>query len=106
MLPPEPRDPAVSTTLLNSWYFQAPNFLLAVLMYTLLGRVLLGLFVDPDSKNYIWRFFCRLTDPVVHAIGWVTPRAAAPVVVWLFGVVWLFWLRVLLLYIFLLIAAG
>ena len=31
----------------------------------------------------------------------MTPKAAAPVVVWLFGVVWLFWLRVLLLYVFL-----
>ena len=28
----------------------------------------------------------------------MTPKAAAPVVVWLFGFVWLFWLRVLLLY--------
>ena len=28
----------------------------------------------------------------------MTPKAAAPVVVWLFGVVWLFWLRVGLLY--------
>ena len=31
----------------------------------------------------------------------MTPKAAAPVVVWLFGVVWLFWLRVALLYAFL-----
>ena len=63
-------------------------------MYTLLGRALLGLYVDPDSPNYIWRFFCRITDPVVAAVALVTPKAAAPVVVWLFGVVWLFWLRV------------
>ena len=34
-------------------------------MYTLLGRALLGLIVEPDSPNYIWRFFCRITDPVV-----------------------------------------
>jgi len=32
-----------------------------------------------------------------------TPKAAAPVVVWLFGVVWLFWLRVGLLNAFLLL---
>lgn len=95
---------SATNTLLNSWYFQAPNFALAVLMYTLLGRVLLGLFVDPASKNYIWRFFCRLTEPAVQVVAWMTPKAAAPVVVWLFGVVWLFWLRVLLLYVFLLIA--
>jgi hypothetical protein len=79
------------------WSFHLPNFVLAVLMYTLLGRALLGLIVQPDSANYIWRFFCRITDPIVALFGYVTPKAAAPVVLWLFGVVWLFWLRVLVL---------
>ena len=76
------------------WYFHLPNFVLAALMYTLLGRAMLGLFVDANSPNYIWRFFCRFTDPVVAAVAMVTPKAAAPVVLWLFGFVWLFWLRV------------
>ncbi len=76
------------------WYYHLPNFVLAALMYTLLGRALLGLIVQPDDGNYIWRAFCRLTDPVVAVVALVTPKAAAPVVVWLFGVVWLFWLRV------------
>jgi hypothetical protein len=31
----------------------------------------------------------------------VTPKATAPVVLWLFAFVWMFWLRVLLLNIFL-----
>ena len=84
--------------ILTYWYFHLPNFILAALMYTLLGRALLGLIVGPDSSNYIWRFFCRITDPVVALVAPVTPKAAAPVVVWLFGVVWLFWLRVALLY--------
>ena len=61
--------------------------------------------MEPDSSNYIWRFFCRITDPFVAVIAPVTPKAAAPVVVWLFGVVWLFWLRVGLLYLFLLLGA-
>jgi uncharacterized protein YggT (Ycf19 family) len=85
------------------WAFQLPNFVLAALMYTLLGRVLLRLFVEPESPNYIWRFFCRLTDPFLALIAVVTPKAAPPVVLWLFGVVWLFWLRVGLLYVFLLL---
>lgn len=80
---------------MSLWY-QIPDYLLAIVMYTLLGRVLLGLIVPPDSPNYIWRFFCRLTDPVVAVVALVTPKAAAPVVLWLFGFVWLFWLRVLL----------
>ncbi len=88
-------------SLYTYWYFHLPNFVLAALMYTLLGRVLLGLIVQPDSSNYIWRFFCRITDPVIAAISVVTPKDVAPVVLWLFGVVWLFWLRVLLLHGFL-----
>jgi YggT family protein len=91
----------IGPTLLSHWYFHLPNFILAALMYTLLGRVLLGLIMEPSSSNYIWRFFCRITDPVVAAVAVVTPKAAAPVVIWLLGVVWLFWLRVGLLWIFL-----
>jgi YggT family protein len=78
---------------------------LAALMYSLLGRALLGAIVQPASDNYIWRFFCRITDPVVAVFAVVTPKATAPVVLWLFGVVWLFWLRVGLLYVFLLLGA-
>jgi hypothetical protein len=90
-----------SNPLLANWMFHLPNFALAAVMYTLLGRALLSLFVAPDSQNYIWRFFCRITDPFVALIAVVTPKAVAPVVLWLFGVVWLFWLRVGLLYAFL-----
>ena len=93
------------TSLLTHWYFHLPNFILAALMYTLLGRALLGLIVQPDSGNYIWRFFCHITDPVVAAVALVTPKAAAPVIIWLFGVVWLFWLRVAMLYVFLVLGA-
>jgi uncharacterized protein YggT (Ycf19 family) len=50
--------------LLASWFYLAPNFILAALMYTLVGRALLGLFVPPESPNYIWRFFVRVTDPL------------------------------------------
>ena len=95
----------MSASLASYWYFHLPNFVLAALMYTLLGRALLALFVDPASSNYIWRFFCRVTDPVVAVIALVTPKAAAPVVLWLLGFVWLFWLRVLLLYLFLVAGA-
>ena len=94
-----------SYPFLTFWYFHVPNYVLAVLMYTLLGRALLSLIVEPDSSNYIWRFFCRLTDPVVAVVALATPKAAIPVVIWLFGVVWLFWLRVGLLYVFLILGA-
>ena len=69
-------------------------------MYTMLGRFLLGLMVDADSPNYIWRFFCRITDPVIGAISIVTPKIAPPALLWLFGFVWMFWLRLLLFVLF------
>jgi YggT family protein len=94
-----------ANSILSYWYFHLPNFALAALMYTLLGRALLGLLIEPNSSNYIWRFFCRVTDPVVAVVAVVTPKAAAPVVLWLFGVVWLFWLRVLMLHLFLIAGA-
>ena len=72
--------------LIAYWYFHLPNFVLAALMYTLLGRAILGLSSTTNSQNYIWRFFCRFTDPVVRAVAVVTPKAAAPVILWLFGV--------------------
>ena len=64
----------IASSFATYWYFHLPNFILAALMYTLLGRVLLGLMVDADSPNYIWRFFCRITDPVVAVVATVTPE--------------------------------
>jgi hypothetical protein len=90
---------------LTHWYYHLPNFVLAALMYTLLGRALLGLFMGLESSNYIWRFFCLITDPFIALVAPLTPKAVAPVILWLFGVVWLFWLRVALLLLFLSIGA-
>ena len=100
-----PQEPKLARQILDHWYFHLPNFVLAALMYTFLARAILGLFVDPDSSNYIWRFFCRITDPVAAVFAPITPKATAPVVRWLFGAVWMFWLRVLTLAIFLMLGA-
>jgi uncharacterized protein YggT (Ycf19 family) len=94
------RDVDNLTWLLSYWYFHLPNFLLAALMYTLLGRVVLQFFVEPESDNYIWRFFCNMTDPFLRVIRMVTPKAVSPPVLWLLGFVWVFWLRVVFVYIY------
>jgi YggT family protein len=83
--------------ILAYWWFHLPNLVLAALMYTALGRFVLTFIFDPDSKNYIWRFFVRLTDPVVKLVGFVTPHAVPPLVVLLFAIVWLFAARAALL---------
>lgn len=93
----------IAASIATYWYFHIPNFILAALMYTMLARVLLSLMVDPDSPNYIWRFFCRITDPVIAVLSIVTPKVTPPRMLWLFGFVWMFWFRVVLHYTLLLL---
>ena len=46
------------------WYFHLTNYVLAALMYTLFGRFMLSFILAPNSPNYIYRWFRRLTWPV------------------------------------------
>jgi YggT family protein len=71
------------------WWFHLPNLVLAALMYTVIGRFVLSFIFDPDSKNYIYRAFVRITDPVVRAVAFVTPLAVPHMVVLLFAAIWL-----------------
>jgi hypothetical protein len=86
-----------SNPIFTYWWFHLPNFILAALMYTLLGRLALSFIFDEESKNYIWRAFVRLTDPVLRVVGYVTPRSVPPIVILLFAFVWLFAARIALL---------
>jgi uncharacterized protein YggT (Ycf19 family) len=76
------------------WYFHIPNFILAALMYTLMGRLLLGLVVPDGWDNYIWRFFKASTDPVLGVVRVATPSILTQPVVIIFAVLWLMALRV------------
>lgn len=59
-------------------FFHIANYALAILVYSLAGRFFLGLLLPPESGNYIWRFFCRLTDPVLTAARWLIPGYVLP----------------------------
>ncbi len=76
-------------TFWSYWYFHIPNFMLAAVMYTLMGRIVLGLFVPADWDNYIWRFFRRVTDPYLRLVRFITPSMLGHGVVMVFGVLWL-----------------
>ncbi|MEZ5667046.1 MAG: YggT family protein [Alphaproteobacteria bacterium] len=91
----------MDTSFWDYWYFHLPNYALAVLIYTMLARVLLGLFVPPAWDNYIWRAFQRLTDPVLATFGTLTPRSVPRPLLIGFTVVWLMLLRVALFVLFL-----
>jgi uncharacterized protein YggT (Ycf19 family) len=77
------------------WYFHIPNFVLAALVYTLIGRFALSFFVPEDWDNYIWRAFRRLTDPVVIVASLGTPAVVPHRVILMFAVLWLMLARVL-----------
>lgn len=77
------------------WYFHIPNFVLAALMYTLIGRLVLGIFVPEDWDNYIWRFFRKVTDPAVRVVRYVTPSVFTHVVTIVFAILWLMAIRIL-----------
>jgi uncharacterized protein YggT (Ycf19 family) len=81
--------------LLQYWYFHLPNFVLAAVMYTLLGRLILSFFAAPDWKNYIWRAFVRITDPVLRVVRVLTPAGVPDVIVLVFAILWFMLLRVL-----------
>ena len=78
------------------WLFLLLNYLLSALMYSLVARFILAAFLEPESRNYIFRFFIKLTDPVVRAIAVLTPKAIPLPVVVLFSAVWMLILRFIL----------
>jgi hypothetical protein len=78
------------------WAYQLPNLIIAMMMYTLIGRFLLSLIYENDSDKVIWRVFKQITDPVVGAVAAVTPLVVPERVLFLFAFIWLFMLRIAL----------
>ncbi|NJR13713.1 MAG: YggT family protein [Phyllobacteriaceae bacterium] len=77
----------------SNLHFHVPNFILAALMYTTMGRLALSAFVPEDWDNYIYRSFVRLTDPVVKIVRAITPLVLTKPVVLIFTILWLLALR-------------
>lgn len=76
---------------------QTLNFVLAALMYTLLARFLLSFVFPPDSPNYIFRAFVRLTDPVLAVVRPITPAAVPHLVLLIFAAIWMLVVRILVI---------
>lgn len=83
-------------TFWSYWYFHLPNYILAALIYTLLGRLLLSFFAPADWQNYIWRAFCRVTDPILWLVGLVTPRILHGIVLLPIAAAWVALVRTVL----------
>jgi uncharacterized protein YggT (Ycf19 family) len=72
----------------------AVDYLFSALIWTMAGRFLLGLFVPPDWPNYIWRFFRRVTDPMLAVVQRITPGFMVEAFLPLVAIWWLFVARV------------
>lgn len=83
--------------LLQDWYFHLPNYILAIMMYSALGRLALMPFLRPGTSNYIFRAFVWLSGPAVALASLITPRALPFMVVVIFAALWCYVLRVALL---------
>ena len=49
------------------------DYLLGVVMWTLIGRFAMGLFLAPDSSFFFMRFFVRVSDLFMRWFAPVTP---------------------------------
>ena len=84
---------SASDNFLTHWYFHLPNLLLAAAVYTLIARWLLGLMFRQRADTTIMRVFATVTDPILDAVGAITPRVVPRGLVVVFAVVWLMALR-------------
>lgn len=84
-----------AASFFQHWYFHVPNYVLAVLMYACVGRFLLGLFVDPNWNNFIWKGFVYVSDMAVRPVRAITPDAVPLQLVIGFAILWLIAARIL-----------
>ena len=51
----------------------AIDYLLGVVMWTLIGRFAMGIFLSEDSSFFFMRFFVKSTNPVIKVFAILTP---------------------------------
>lgn len=50
------------------------DYLLGVVMWTLIGRFAMGIFLPENSSFFFMRIFVKLTDPLIRVFGPITPE--------------------------------
>ena len=67
------------------------DYLLGMVMWTLIGRFAMGIFLPEDSSFFFMRFFVRSTDPLLKLFAPITPGFLIKPMVPLF-VAWFFYI--------------
>ena len=82
----------------NLWWSYLPfhlgNYALALLFWTLVGRFMFGMFLRPDSPNYIYRWFRLLTNWLMRPVTFITHPAMPGTVLPLVAAFWVAMARV------------
>ena len=79
-----------------NWYVQGPSLVLAVLSYLLIARCVLDLAFGARGDNVAFRVLRGVTDPVVRAVGAITPRVVPGRLLSGCAVLWIFAARIAL----------
>ena len=73
------------------WWLLAFDYVLGMIMWTLIGRSAMNLFLPLDSRFFFMRAFVRMTDPFLRLFRLVTPSFLAEPLVPLY-VAWFFYM--------------
>jgi hypothetical protein len=80
--------------IMSQWYFRLADYILVAIICLLTLRLLLA--ATLDISNAIHRGVSTVTDPVVKAVGAITPRVVPAGLVVGAAIFWLLSLRILL----------
>jgi len=67
------------------------DYIAGLVMWTLIGRSAMRIFLPEDSTFFFNRMFNKLTDPIIRIFAWVTPSFLAPPLIPLY-VAWFFYM--------------
>ena len=79
-----------------NWHIQGPSLVLEAFSYLLLARLLLDLVLGTRGDNIVFRALRWMTNPVVGAVGAITPRVVPGALVTGCAVLWIFAARIAL----------
>ena len=69
----------------------AIDYVLGMVMWTLIGRFGMNIFLPVDSRFFFMRFFVRVTDPLIKVFAPIPPAFLVPPMVPLY-VAWFFYM--------------
>ena len=67
------------------------DYILGIIMWTLIGRSAMNLFQREDSKFFFMRVFVKFTNPILKFFKFITPSFMLPIFIPLY-VAWFFYM--------------